>query len=100
MKKISREEVEKIADLAHLQYSREQMEEFVPRFREILDHIARLEELDTEGVEPMYHGLPSEELSEDLREDERRPVLTRQEALQNAPESVDGQFRVPKVIES
>ncbi|HSR68654.1 MAG TPA: Asp-tRNA(Asn)/Glu-tRNA(Gln) amidotransferase subunit GatC [Acidobacteriota bacterium] len=98
--KISRDEVEKIAALAHLEYSPEQMEEFVPRFREILDHIARLEELDTQGIEPMYHGLPGEELSEDLREDETRPVLTREEALENAPEEVDGQFRVPRVIES
>lgn len=98
--KISRREVEKIADLSQLEYSKEEMEEFVPRFREILDHISRLDELDAQGTEPMYHGLPEEELSEELREDEVSPVLSRKEALQNAPEALEGEFRVPKVIES
>lgn len=95
---IRRDEVVKIARLARLRFSPGELAEFVPQFSEIIGYVEHLEELPTEGVEPLYQALPPEEQQQDYRPDEVRPSLSSQEALQNAPESEEGQFRVPKVI--
>ena len=95
----SREEVEKIARLARLSYSEEELHEFVPQFQEIIGYVNHLEELPAEGVKPLYHALSPEEREDGPREDEVRPSLPLESALKNAPEPVEGQFRVPKVIE-
>ena len=58
----------------------------------ILEHVDRISELDLEGVEPTSHVV---ELENVLRADEPAPSLERDAALANAPDPVDGAFRVP-----
>jgi aspartyl-tRNA(Asn)/glutamyl-tRNA(Gln) amidotransferase subunit C len=95
---IRRDEVVKIARLARLKFSEEDLDEFVPQFSRIIGYVDHLEELATEGVDPLYQALPPEEQQQEYRPDEVRPSLSSKEALQNAPEAEEGQFRVPKVI--
>ena len=62
----------------------------------ILDQIDRLQQLDTEDIAPTAQVV---EIASRLREDEPRPCLTQEEALANAPATVDGYFRVPSIQE-
>lgn len=62
----------------------------------ILQHIDRLQQLDTEDIPPTAQVV---EVASRLREDEPRPCLTQEEALANAPAAVDGFFRVPSIQE-
>jgi len=87
-------EVERIAALAHLDFSAEEKEQFLHHFNEILAYMEKIAELDLTKVEPTTH-LTAEM---PLREDEIRPGLLREEALANAPAAHDGYFSVPKVI--
>ena len=63
---------------------------------QILGHAERIQSLDLDDVQPTSHSIP---LSNVTRPDEVRPSLTQEEALQNAPESEDGRFKVPRIIE-
>lgn len=89
-------EVEHIARLARLELSEEQKELYREQLSAILDHIAKLQELDTREVPPTTGGSLSEM---PLRADEARPGLTREALLKNAPEKTDDQFKVPRVFE-
>jgi len=62
----------------------------------ILDHIDRLQQLDTEDIPPTAQVV---EIESRLRDDEPRPSLTQEEALANAPAAVNGFFRVPSIQE-
>lgn len=88
-------DVENIARLAKLAFSDEEKEKFVHQFNQILQYMEKLNELDTENVEPTYNVL---ELNNVMRQDKVKTWLTREEALANAPKSNRGFFSVPKVI--
>jgi len=94
--KISKADVEKVAELARLEFSEAQTEKFTEQLGNILEYIEKLNELDTENVEPTSHVL---DISTPLREDKIQKLLTIDEVLQNAPESEDDFFVVPQVIE-
>jgi aspartyl-tRNA(Asn)/glutamyl-tRNA(Gln) amidotransferase subunit C len=96
---ISTKEVEKIAQLANLRFSPEELERFISQFQDILDYIAQLEAISTEGVEPTYHALEQEELVTPMREDVPGSSLPVETTLENAPDSTEDHFRVPAVIE-
>ena len=89
------QDVENIARLAKLSFSGEEKEKFVDQFNQILQYMEKLNELDTENVEPTYNVL---ELSNVMRQDKVKTWLTQEEALANAPKSNHGFFSVPKVI--
>jgi len=93
---ISKEQVQHVAQLARLALSKEEVEQFTTQLNDILHFAEKLNELDTENVEPTTHVLP---LANVLREDEVRPSVPRDKALANAPEKQDGMFRVPAVFE-
>jgi aspartyl-tRNA(Asn)/glutamyl-tRNA(Gln) amidotransferase subunit C len=94
--RLSREVVEHIADLARLQLSEVEKERFAHQLGSILEHVARLQELDTAGIPPTSSVLPDQGV---LRTDEARPGLTKEELLRNAPEITEDQFRVPPILE-
>ncbi|MDA2934682.1 Asp-tRNA(Asn)/Glu-tRNA(Gln) amidotransferase subunit GatC [Acidobacteria bacterium AH-259-D05] len=96
---ISTKEVEKIADLSHLEFTAEELQRFVDQFQKILEYFARLEALSVDKVEPTYHALEEENLATPTREDEVKPSLPAGRALANAPDSCEDFFRVPAVIE-
>src|SRR3989304_6121826 len=92
---ISREEVEHIAKLARLQLTDEEKKRFQVELGKILEYFDQLKKLDTEKVPPMTHAVPIENV---LREDQVKPSLPAEEALQNAPEKKNSYFQVPKVV--
>ena len=85
-----------IARLARLDLTAEEIALFQTQLAQVLEHAAKLAEVDLEGVEAAAHGFP---IFDVLREDEPQPGLTQEEALRNAPRSARGLFIVPKVIE-
>lgn len=95
--RLSTEEVEHIALLSRLELSDAERERAQNELSQILGYFEALSKLDTHGVEPTMHALP---ICNVLRKDEVRPGLSRDEALQNAPESAGGMFQVPRVVEA
>ncbi len=93
---ISRKEVEHIALLARLELSDDEIRRYADQLSAILDHVAALQELETEHIPPTSSVLP---LRSGLREDEPLPGLAADRALQNAPDSEKNQFRVPPVLD-
>jgi aspartyl-tRNA(Asn)/glutamyl-tRNA(Gln) amidotransferase subunit C len=93
---LSKKEVDWVAHLARLDLSEEMAEKMAGQLSQILDLYAKLNELDTTGVEPLSH--PGA-LASVLRDDVPAGSLPREEALRNAPDAADGFFRVPRVIE-
>jgi len=90
------QEVEHIARLARLELTDEQKTRYREQLEAILDHFARLQELDTKDVPPT----PSVSVGQmPLRADEPRPGLTQEDLLKNAPNQEGGQFKIPPVFE-
>ncbi|HVO73510.1 MAG TPA: Asp-tRNA(Asn)/Glu-tRNA(Gln) amidotransferase subunit GatC [Ignavibacteriaceae bacterium] len=88
-------DVEHIAELARLKFNEKEIENFTWQLNEILTYMEKLNQLDTENVEPLSHPV---EGSDFFREDEVKPGADREEALKNAPDKDEEFFKVPKVI--
>jgi aspartyl-tRNA(Asn)/glutamyl-tRNA(Gln) amidotransferase subunit C len=96
---ITESDIEKIAQLAHLEISREELLAFTPQIGEIISYVAQLNELDTSSIEPSLGGLtPEGERTEADRDDATAPSLGQKVALEQAPDPAAGHFRVPKVL--
>jgi aspartyl-tRNA(Asn)/glutamyl-tRNA(Gln) amidotransferase subunit C len=87
--------IDKLSRLAMLQFNEQEREEIKSDLGKMISFVDKLKELDTTGVEPLLHITPDVNI---LRDDVPGDMLTRQEALQNAPAHNDGFFLVPKVI--
>ena len=96
---VSRSEVEKIAALAKLTFSKVQLERFRAQFQEILTYVEQLETVPTEEITPTFHAVAEESDQTPTGADEVRPGFSVQEALSNSPDPAEDHFRVPKVIE-
>jgi len=94
--KITKEQVEYVANLAKLDLSEEEKEMFTKQLDSILSYMDKLNQLDTTDIEPTSHVLPIKNI---FRKDEVKPSLPSEEALANAPDRKNGFFRVPRVIE-
>ena len=92
---LSREQVRKVAKLARLKLTEDELEMFTAQLGQILGYVHILDQLDTEGVEPMAHAV---DVANVFREDVPHKSLPREAALSNAPKS-DGQaFLVPPIL--
>lgn len=92
---VTKQEVEKIAQLAKLKFSEKELDDFTPQMNEVLNYMKKLNELNTENIQPLSHPVEQNNV---FREDELKTSITTEEALINAP-AKDGQhFTVPKVI--
>jgi aspartyl-tRNA(Asn)/glutamyl-tRNA(Gln) amidotransferase subunit C len=80
---ISQSDIEKVAQLAHLELAEEELKTFGPQITDIITYIEQLNELDTSNVEPALGGLTPE---------------GEKTALAEAPDPASGHFRVPKVL--
>jgi len=96
MANITKEDVLKTADLARIEISEDEAQMYSTQISKILNYISKINELNTEGVKPTTHGIVLDNV---LRDDEPKRLITQEEALKNAPETEDGQFKVPTVIE-
>lgn len=94
--KMKPEEVREVAKLARLELSEDEISTYAGQLTKVLDYVALLNEVDTEGVEPMVHALDQGNV---FRVDELRPSLSREEALSNAPKTDGKYFQVPQVID-
>jgi aspartyl-tRNA(Asn)/glutamyl-tRNA(Gln) amidotransferase subunit C len=97
--KLTLEQVRYVADLANLRLTDEEAARMQHDLDGILAHVEKLNELDTEGVEPMAQVLYEAGETATLRADVERPPLGNEAALANAPQSGAGHFKVPKVFE-
>jgi aspartyl-tRNA(Asn)/glutamyl-tRNA(Gln) amidotransferase subunit C len=88
-------DVEHVASLAKLSFSDEEKQRLASQLNKILEYMEQLNQLDTSNAEPFSHVI---EFGNVFREDELKPTLTQEEALQNAPAKTEKFFRVPKVI--
>jgi aspartyl-tRNA(Asn)/glutamyl-tRNA(Gln) amidotransferase subunit C len=101
--KVTEDDVKRVAELAHLELAPEERPRMLKDLNAILDYVAELNQLDTEGVAPLEHvgelsaftGEPRVE----LRPDRLVPSLERAAVMPQAPESDGAFFKVPKVIE-
>lgn len=94
--KITSEEVRRVAALARLALSEEEVQPMRTNLDAILGYVAELDGLDLEGVEPTFHAVP---MTCPLRPDTVRPSLEREDALAAAPAVEAGGFAVPRVLE-
>ena len=92
---VSRKDVEHIAELARLKFNDEELENFTNQLNEILTYVDKLNELNTENVEPLSQPIENNNV---FRDDKVKPSVSKEEALKNAPEKDENFFRVPKVI--
>jgi aspartyl-tRNA(Asn)/glutamyl-tRNA(Gln) amidotransferase subunit C len=93
---IDTETVQKIAHLARLEFHESDLENMKEDLGKILDFMKKLNELDTENVEPLIYM--SKEMNI-LRSDREIQEISHEEALKNAPKRDSDYFRVPKVID-
>jgi aspartyl-tRNA(Asn)/glutamyl-tRNA(Gln) amidotransferase subunit C len=91
------DEVKKVARLARLELSEADLTAMTRQLSAIVDYFDQLQQLDTEGVEPLAHPLPIQNV---LREDKLQPSLSVDEALRNAPSRIGDFFAVPAVLDS
>ncbi len=94
--RITEETVEYVAALAKLKVTEKEKEKVALDLERILEYIETMNELDTEGVEPMSHVLPMKNV---FREDEVVNQDNREELLKNAPQRIADSFTVPKTVE-
>ena len=95
--KVNNKLVEHLAHLSRLDFDDNSKEKMKFDFEKMLDFVAKLEEVDTDNVEPLSYM--SSELNV-LREDKVEQVLTQEQALKNAPVNDTYYIRIPKVIDS
>jgi aspartyl-tRNA(Asn)/glutamyl-tRNA(Gln) amidotransferase subunit C len=97
--KLTEKEVRYVADLANLSFSDEEVRRFARELDGILEHMDKLNEIDTTDVEPMAQVLYAADETATLRPDRECPPLGTETALANAPQKGAGYFKVPRVIE-
>jgi aspartyl-tRNA(Asn)/glutamyl-tRNA(Gln) amidotransferase subunit C len=97
--KLTEEQVRYVAALANLALTDDEVSHFSGELSHILEHVEKLNELNTDDVEPMSQVLFDVEDTATMRPDVAGPTLSTDEALANAPLSGAGHFKVPLVIE-
>ncbi len=98
--KVTPEDVDRVAELAHLELTADESSRMLKDLNAILDYVAELNELDTAGVAPLAQvGELSAAAASVLRPDQLEPSLDRAVVMSQAPETDGAFFKVPKVIE-
>jgi aspartyl-tRNA(Asn)/glutamyl-tRNA(Gln) amidotransferase subunit C len=96
---ITESDVEKVAQLAHMEITPDELSVFAPQMAEIVAYVEQLNAVDTSNVDPALGGLtPEGEATDSARDDEAVPSLGQKLALAEAPDGAEGHFRVPKVL--
>jgi len=93
---MERDEVLKVASLARLSLTDQEIDEFGRQLTQILDYVEALDEVDVDQAEPMPHAVDVRNV---FRADERRDSLPRDAALSNAPKSDGSYFLVPQILD-
>jgi aspartyl-tRNA(Asn)/glutamyl-tRNA(Gln) amidotransferase subunit C len=94
---LSLDDTRKVAQLARLELTEPDLAAMAEQLNRILEYVDQLRQVDTEGVEPLAHPLPLQNV---FRDDEPQPSLPVDEALKNAPARVGDYFSVPAVFDT
>ncbi|WP_087485456.1 Asp-tRNA(Asn)/Glu-tRNA(Gln) amidotransferase subunit GatC [Brachybacterium massiliense] len=95
MPSIGRDDVARLADLARIQLTEEEIDRFAGEFDSIMDAVASVSEVATEDVPATSHPIA---MTNVFREDVVANTLTQEQALAGAPEAQDGRFAVPQIL--
>ena len=95
MSSLSRDDVAKLAALARIEMSEEELVSLSSQFGMILDAVARVQEVNLDGVVATSHPQPIQNV---FREDQVRPSLTPEQALSGAPAQEEQRFRIPQIL--
>lgn len=93
----SKETLRRTAQLCRLKLSPEEEEAYLKQIQRIIEYVAELGEVDTEGVSPCAHVV--EGMTNEMREDEEGILLSREEYLKNAPDQIGGMIRIPAIFD-
>lgn len=94
--KLTREQVIDIADLAKLDLTEQEIEQYADQLSAVLDYASRLAQLNTDDIPPTASVLP---LKNVMRDDIVEPSLTPDQVIANAPSASENQFRVDAILE-
>ena len=96
---ITEADVEKIAQLAHMEITPGELKMFAPQMADIVAYVEQLNEVATSNIEPSLGGLtPEGKATDSARDDVPTPSLGQELALDQAPDAASEHFRVPKVL--
>jgi aspartyl-tRNA(Asn)/glutamyl-tRNA(Gln) amidotransferase subunit C len=95
-RKIDEAQVRKVAKLSRLDLTEAEVEEFAGQLSAIIDYVEKMNELDTEKVEPLAHCLPINNI---FRDDSIKESLGTEKTLANAPQRDGEFFKVPKILD-
>jgi len=93
---VTTEDVVHMASLAHIRLTEEEKRLFTEQLNQILEYFRSIDDADTEGVPPSFNIL--ENVVNVFREDEPKPSLTREQAMQSAPEVEKGYFKTGRIV--
>lgn len=96
MSKMDEKEIKVLEKLCRISLTEEEEKKFAETLGNVLDYIKKLDEVDTEGVEPCSHVIAG--IKAPLREDEPQRLIPREDFLKGAPEHVGGMVKVPTII--
>ena len=96
MAAISREEVAHLARLSRLAVTEQELDQFAGQLDVILQSVARIGDVAADDIPPTSHSAP---LTNVYRDDVVQPCLTQEAALSGAPDSAEGRFRVPRILD-
>ena len=94
--KITKEQVEHVANLARLNLTQEETEHLTKDMESIIAFADKINSLDINDIEPTAHIIP---INNVFRDDIIKPSMDREELLSNAPNKENGCFSVPKIVE-
>lgn len=94
MKRIGSDDVRHVARLAELEFSDGEISKITPQLDKILEHVARVSSVETDGILPTSHVVDMKNV---FRDDTVDDSVSQEEALKNAPEEEDDGFKVPRI---
>ncbi len=94
MKRIGSDDVRHVARLAELEFSDGEISKITPQLDKILEHVARVSSVETDGILPTSHVVDMKNV---FRDDTVDDSISQEEALKNAPEEEDDGFKVPRI---
>lgn len=96
MPSLTRDEVARLAQLARIELTGDELDHLAPQLAQILGHVAKVGEVAADDIPPTSHSLP---ITNVFRADEPFPGLTPEQALAAAPAVEGGRFRVPRILD-
>ncbi len=93
---VTAQEVREIASCSRIFLSDDKVEEMTRDLNDIIDSLNPITQCHLEGVEPTFHPIAGR--CNIMREDKEEPGFTQEEALANAPSTLDGQFKIPPIL--